>query len=158
MKYYLIAGEASGDLHGSNLLKGLFAEDSAARVRFWGGDLMADACRDASSEWTLVRHYREGAVMGVSEVLKKAGLLLHNVEFCRKDILSWKPDVVILIDYPGFNMKIAKFCHNNGIKVFYYIVPKTWASREWRNRTLKKYTDRLFIVFPFEKKYFEDCF
>jgi len=154
MKYYLIAGEASGDLHGSNLLRGLFTEDPTAQVRFWGGDLMLQACLDSNADGTLVRHYREGAVMGVTEVLKKAGKLLGNVKFCQEDILGWKPDVVILIDYPGFNMKMAKFCHRNGIKVFYYIVPKTWASREWRNKDLKKYLDRLFIVFPFEKEYF----
>lgn len=103
----------------------------------------------------LVRHYKEGAVMGFVEVIAKAGRLLKNVKFCKKDILSWKPDVVILIDYPGFNFKIAEFAHNAGFKVFYYIAPKVWASREGRIRKLKAYVDKLFIVFPFEKPYFD---
>ena len=150
MKYYLIAGEASGDLHGSNLIRGLKAEDRECTLRFWGGDMMAEAAGVPP-----VRHYKEGAVMGVTEVLAKAGKLLGNVKACKQDILGWKPDVVILIDYPGFNMKIARFCHENGVKVFYYIAPKTWASREGRNRKLKAWVDRLFIVFPFEIPYFE---
>lgn len=149
MRYYLIAGEASGDLHGSNLIKGLKAEDPQAELRCWGGDLMQEGGA------TLVRHYREGAVMGLTDVLAKAGKLLSNLSFCKKDILAWKPDVVILIDYPGFNMKIAKFCHDHSIRVFYYIAPKTWASRPGRNRKLKALVDRLFIVFPFEVPYFK---
>ena len=188
MKYYIIAGEASGDLHGSNLMKGIYAEDPQADIRFWGGDLMTDAWSShqpggnytsqdratplaagggASSKGVggvvlegavssgLVRHYKEGAVMGFVEVLAKAGRLLRNVDFCKKDILAWNPDVVILIDYPGFNFKIAEFAHKAGYKVFYYIAPKVWASREGRIRKLKKYVDRLFIVFPFEKPYFD---
>ena len=103
----------------------------------------------------LVRHYKEGAVMGFVEVLAKARKLLKNIDFCKKDILAWNPDVVILIDYPGFNFKIAEFAHKAGFKVFYYIAPKVWASREGRIKKLKKYVDRLFIVFPFEKKYFD---
>ena len=150
MKYYIIAGEASGDLHGSNLMKGIYAEDPAAQIRFWGGDLMAAAAGHAP-----VRHYKEGAVMGFVEVLAKAGRLLKNVDFCKKDILAWQPDVVILIDYPGFNFKIAEFAHKAGFKVFYYIAPKVWASREGRIRKLKKYVDKLYIVFPFEKPYFD---
>ena len=188
MRYYIIAGEASGDLHGSNLMKGIYAEDPGAEIRFWGGDLMtavhqqseiggrgfqnratplaagggahevggvvqetsvADLCSG------IVRHYREGAVMGFIEVLSKARKLLDNISFCKKDILEWKPDVVILIDYPGFNFKIAEFAHNAGFKVFYYIAPKVWASREGRIRKLKAYVDKLFIVFPFEKPYFD---
>ena len=149
MKYYIIAGEASGDLHGSNLMKGLFAEDPECDVRFWGGGMMR------SVGGTLVQDYAEGAVMGVTDVLKKARKLLGNIEFCKKDILAWQPDVVILIDYPGFNLKIAEFAHNQGFKVFYYIAPKTWASREGRNRKLKMWVDRLFIIFPFEVPYFE---
>lgn len=151
MKYYIIAGEASGDLHGSNLIRGLRAEDSQAEIRFWGGDLMAAAAPGS----TLVRHYKEGAVMGFVEVLAKAGKLLKNVSFCKKDILDWNPDVVILIDYPGFNFKIAEFAHKAGYKVFYYIAPKVWASREGRIRKLKAFVDKLFIVFPFEKPYFD---
>ena len=149
MKYYIIAGEASGDLHGSNLMKGIYAEDPQAEIRFWGGDLMAQVGGE------LVRHYKEGAVMGFVEVLAKAGKLLRNVKFCKEDILAWKPDVVILIDYPGFNFKIAEFAHKAGFKVFYYIAPKVWASRESRIKKLKAYVDKLFIVFPFEKPYFD---
>ena len=185
MKYYIIAGEASGDLHGSNLMKGIYAEDPQADIRFWGGDCMlsvwevfqnnpSHSCGagpspcgqggstvlknlpDLTPKGTgLVRHYKEGAVMGFVEVLAKAGKLLENVKFCKKDIMDWKPDVVILIDYPGFNFKIAEFAHKAGFKVFYYIAPKVWASREGRIRKLKKYVDKLFIVFPFEIPYFD---
>lgn len=151
MRYYIIAGEASGDLHGSNLIKGLRAEDPEAEFRFRGGDLMQDAAGEAG---TLVRHYKEGAVMGLGDVLAKAGKLLGDLSSCKKDIAAWAPDVVVLIDYPGFNMKIAEYCHRQGIKVFYYIAPKTWASREGRNRKLRSFVDRLFIVFPFEIPYF----
>ena len=182
MKYYIIAGEASGDLHGSNLMKGIYAEDPQADIRFWGGDLMEsvwEGCQNRATPLAaggrsdevaegvvltplpdrqhpaLVRHYKEGAVMGFVEVLAKAGKLLKNVKFCKEDIKAWNPDVVILIDYPGFNFKIAEFAHKAGYKVFYYIAPKVWASREGRIRKLKKYVDRLFIVFPFEKPYFD---
>lgn len=158
MKYYIIAGEASGDLHGSNLMKGIYAEDPQADIRFWGGDCMESVWSSFQSDCSksgLVRHYKEGAVMGVIEVLAKARKLLKNVEFCKKDILDWKPDVVILIDYPGFNFKIAEFAHKASLKVFYYIAPKVWASREGRIEKLRKYVDRLFIVFPFEKAYFD---
>ena len=150
MKYYIIAGEASGDLHGSNLMKGIVSEDRDAQFRFWGGDLMA------AVGGFLVHHYREGAVMGAWEVLKKASTLYSNLRACKKDILEWKPDVVILIDYPGFNFRIAEFAHKAGFKVFYYIAPKVWASREGRNRKLKKYVDKLFIIFPFEVPYFSE--
>ena len=185
MKYYIIAGEASGDLHGSNLMKGIYAEDPQAEIRFWGGDLMKSVwdsfqndpshpcglgpspCGQGGSTVLktipdlhpassgLVRHYKEGAVMGFVEVLMKARKLLGNVSFCKKDIQTWNPDVVILIDYPGFNFKIAEFAHKAGFKVFYYIAPKVWASREGRIKKLKAYVDKLFIVFPFEKSYFE---
>lgn len=159
MKYYIIAGEASGDLHGSNLMKGIYAEDPDADIRFWGGDLMHTVWKDftdrAHSSSGLVRHYKEGAVMGFVEVLAKARKLLGNVNFCKQDILDWNPDVVILIDYPGFNFKIAEFAHKAGFKVFYYIAPKVWASREGRIKKLKAYVDKLFIVFPFEKPYFD---
>ena len=162
MKYYIIAGEASGDLHGSNLMKGLYAEDPQASVRFWGGDLMHSVYKNCEglrpagpAEGSgLVRHYKEGAIMGFWEVFRKAGMLLGNVRFCEKDIMDWKPDAVILIDYPGFNFKIAEFAHRHGFKVFYYIAPKVWASREGRIKKLRKYVDKLFIVFPFEIQYF----
>ncbi len=168
MKYYIIAGEASGDLHGSNLMKGIYAEDPQADIRFWGGDLMdhvwnsfqgkvleSPILQNRQINKGMVRHYKEGAVMGFVEVLAKARKLLGNVKFCKQDILDWNPDVVILIDYPGFNFKIAEFAHKAGFKVFYYIAPKVWASREGRIKKLKKYVDKLFIVFPFEKPYFE---
>ena len=150
MRYYLIAGEASGDLHGSNLVRGLLAEDPEAACRCRGGEMMAAAGA------TLVQHYREGAVMGLTDVLGKAGKLLRSLRECKRDIAAWQPDAVILIDYPGFNMKIAKWCHARGIRVFYYIAPKTWASRAGRNRKLKAWVDRLFIVFPFEIPYFTE--
>lgn len=155
MKYYLIAGEASGDLHGSNLIKGLKEEDSHASFRFFGGGMMVDAVGSCGDE-CLVHHYKDDAVMGFTDVLKRGRKLLGNVEYCKRDIEGWNPDVVILIDYPGFNFKIAKFAHKNGFKVFWYIAPKTWASRESRNRKLKKYIDKLFIIFPFEIPYFEE--
>ena len=182
MRYYIISGEASGDLHGSNLMKGIYAEDPKAEIRFWGGDLMEavwsgfqnnpshsfgagpSPCGQGGSTVLetaphlkpgLVRHYKEGAVMGFVEVLMKAKKLLDNVKFCKQDILAWNPDVVILIDYPGFNFKIAEFAHKAGFKVFYYIAPKVWASREGRIKKLKAYVDKLFIVFPFEKPYFD---
>ena len=169
MKYYIIAGEASGDLHGSNLMKGLYSEDPQATIRFWGGDMMNEVykscerfhCASGSENETsrmrggLVRHYKDGAIMGFWEVFKKAGQLLGNVGECKADILEWNPDVVILIDYPGFNFRIAEFAHRHGIKVFYYIAPKVWASREGRIKKLKKFVDKLFIVFPFEIPYFE---
>ena len=155
MKYYIVAGEASGDLHGSNLMKGLYEEDAEARVRFWGGPLMDAVYREHETGEGLVEDYRGGAVMGVFEVLRKGPQLLNRVGRCKKDIAAWKPDVVILIDYPGFNFKIAEFAHNAGFKVYYYIAPKVWASREGRIRKLKAWVDKLFIVFPFEKEYFE---
>ena len=155
MKYYIIAGEASGDLHGSNLMKGLYRQDPQARIRFWGGPAMEAAYQENGNADGLVADYREGAVMGLVEVLRKAPSLLRRVRRCQQDILDWQPDVVILIDYPGFNLKIAQFAHKAGFKVFYYIAPKVWASREGRVRQLKAWVDRLFIVFPFEKAYFD---
>lgn len=155
MKYYIIAGEASGDLHGSNLMKGLYAQDPAADIRFWGGPLM-DAVYHKNQEGEgLVADYRAGAVMGIVEVIRKAPELLGRVKRCKADIAAWKPDVVVLIDYPGFNFKIAEFAHSAGFKVYYYIAPKVWASREGRIKKLKAWVDKLFIVFPFEKEYFD---
>jgi len=158
MRYYLIAGEASGDLHGSNLLKGLYKEDPEARTRFWGGPLMEAVWKekDGDAEGGLVVDYKDGAVMGFWEVLMKARSLTRKIELCKADILAWKPDVVILIDYPGFNFKIAEFAHGKGLKVFYYIAPKVWASREGRIKKLRAFVDRLFIVFPFEEPYFRE--
>ena len=151
MKYYLIAGEASGDLHASNLMKGLLAEDPEADFRFFGGAMME------AVGGTKVRDYKDTAVMGMSDVVKNLSKISEKLKACREDILAWKPDVVILVDYPGFNMKIARFCHYRKIKVFYYIAPKTWASRESRNRKLRSWVDKMFIVFPFEIQYFEEA-
>ena len=155
MKYYLIAGEASGDLHGSNLMKGLYAQDPDADCRFWGGGKMDAVFRAHQTGTGLVHDYRDGAVMGFFELIGKSRTLLGNIRRCKEDILAWKPDAVILIDYPGFNFRIAGFAHKRGFRVFYYIAPKVWASRERRVRKLKAYVDRLFIIFPFEKPYFE---
>lgn len=149
MRYFLIAGEASGDMHGGNLIRSLAAEDPAAEFRFWGGDRMAEA-----SGHPPVVHYAECAVMGIGDILKKFGRLSDNYRRCIKDIAAWRPDVVIPVDYPGMNLRIARFCHNSGFPVFYYIAPKTWASRPGRNRKLKAWVNRLFIIFPFEEPYF----
>ena len=155
MKYYIIAGEASGDLHGSNLMRGLYAQDPEADIRFWGGGLMDSVFREHQKGRGLVSDYREAAVMGIWEVFQKGSAILGRLRRCKEDILSWKPDVVILIDYPGFNFRVAEFAHKAGFKVYYYIAPKVWASREGRIRKLKAYVDKLFIVFPFEQAYFQ---
>ena len=154
MKYYIVAGEASGDLHGSNLMKGLYLEDPQAQMRFWGGPLMDAVYKENEKGEGLVEDYRAGAVMGLVEVLRKGGALLRRFSRCREDIRAWNPDVVILIDYPGFNFKVAEFAHKEGFKVYYYIAPKVWASHEGRIKKLKAWVDKLFIVFPFEKEYF----
>lgn len=158
MKYYIIAGEASGDLHGSNLMKGIYRKDPEAVIRFWGGDMMLQVWKEhqkTADNGGLVQHYKKSAVMGFVEVLAMAGRLINNLRFCKKDILDFNPDCVILIDYPGFNFRIAEFAHRRGYKVFYYIAPKVWASREGRNRKLRSYVDKLYIIFPFEIPYFE---
>lgn len=149
MKYYLIAGEASGDLHGSNLMKGLKAKDPECDMRFWGGEMMEEAGGH------MVKHYKDTAVMGLVEVIRKLDKIIGNLEECKKDILKYNPDVIILIDYPGFNMKIAKFAKKKGFKVFYYISPKVWAWKESRVKQIRKYVDKLFIIFPFEVDYFK---
>jgi len=154
MRYYLVAGEASGDLHGSNLMRSLYARDPEASMRFWGGGLMDAVYKEHESGTGLVKDYREGAIMGIWEVIVQARKLLGRVRSCEEDIAAWKPDVVILIDYPGFNFRIAEFAHKAGFKVFWYIAPKVWASRESRIKKLKAYVDKLFIVFPFEIDYF----
>jgi lipid-A-disaccharide synthase len=155
MRYYIIAGEASGDLHGSNLMKGLYAQDPAAAIRFWGGPKMNEVFQANETGTGLVADYRDTAVMGFVQVIKQGRSLVKRIESCQKDILAWKPDVVILIDYPGFNLRMAEFAHKAGFKVFYYIAPKVWGSRERRVSKLRDYVDKLFIVFPFEKPYFE---
>jgi lipid-A-disaccharide synthase len=157
MKYYIVAGEASGDLHGSNLMKGLYKEDPKAKIRFWGGPMMDEVfhAHEAHGEG-LVEDYRDGAVMGIVEVLRKGPSLLRRVSRCKEDIASWNPDVVILIDYPGFNFKVAEYAHNAGFTVYYYIAPKVWATREGRVKKLRAWVDKLFIVFPFEKEFFSN--
>ena len=154
MKYYIIAGEASGDLHGSNLMKGLYARDPEADIRFWGGNLMNEVYKANQSGEGLVQDYKDGAVIGFVQVLFKARAYADRFKRCFADILEWQPDAVILIDFPGFNFRVAEFAHKQGFRVFYYIAPKVWASRESRVKKIKAYVDKLFIVFPFEIPYF----
>jgi lipid-A-disaccharide synthase len=153
-RYYIVAGEASGDLHGSNLMKGLYAEDSQADIRFWGGELMNAVYKEHQSGEGMVEDYKAGAVMGFTQIFTHFDKFAKRFERCATDIKKWGPDVVILIDYPGFNFRVAEFAHKEGFKVFYYIAPKVWASRESRIKKLKAYVDKLFIVFPFEIDYF----
>ena len=150
MKYYLIAGEASGDLHGSNLMRGLLKSDPAARFRFWGGDRMAEV----GGAENRVRDYRETSFFGIVGVLRNLGTISRQLRECREDVLRYAPDVLILVDYPGFNMKMARFAKEHGIRTFYYIAPKVWAWREWRVKAIRRYVDRLYIIFPFERDYF----
>lgn len=150
MRYYLIAGEPSGDLHGANLMRGLAKADPEAEFRFWGGDMMAEAGGAAN----LVKHYRETSFFGIANVLANLGTIARQMRECREDVLRFAPDVLILIDYPGFNVKMAEFAHRHGLKVFYYIAPKVWAWKEWRVKALRRFVDRLYIIFPFEKEYF----
>ena len=150
MKYYLIAGEASGDLHGSNLMRGLLKSDPAARFRFWGGDRMAEV----GGAENRVRDYRETSFFGIVGVLRNLRTISRQLRECREDVLRYAPDVLILVDYPGFNMKMARFAKEHGIRTFYYIAPKVWAWREWRVKAIRRYVDRLYIIFPFERDYF----
>ncbi len=149
MKYYIIAGEASGDLHASNLMKGILENDQDAEFRFFGGDLMAKV------GGTLVKHYHDLAFMGFIEVILNLRTIKKNISFCKNDIADFNPDVVILVDYPGFNLRIAKFAKRKGFKVFYYIAPKVWAWKESRVKTLRNFVDKLFVIFPFEIDYFK---
>lgn len=148
MKYYIIAGEASGDLHASNLMRELKKLDSEAEFRYWGGDLMAE------QGGTLVRHYRDTAYMGLWEVLINLKSIFNNLDECREDILRYLPDVVILVDYPGFNLRIARFAHNHGFRVFYYISPKIWAWNQGRVKRIQKWVDKMFTILPFETDFF----
>ncbi|WP_312176151.1 lipid-A-disaccharide synthase [Chryseobacterium sp.] len=148
MKYYIIAGEASGDLHGSNLMKALKQKDPNAEFRFWGGDLMA------KQGGTLVKHYRDLAFMGFLEVAMNLRTILNNIKFCKEDIQNNKPDVLILVDYPGFNLRIAKFAKEQGIKVVYYISPQLWAWKEGRVEIIRKYVDEMMVILPFEKDFY----
>jgi len=149
MKYYIIAGEASGDLHGSNLMKALYDEDPNAEIRFWGGDLMQ------SVGGTLVKHYRELAFMGFIEVVFNLRTIFKNIDFCKKDIEAFAPDALIFIDYPGFNMRIAKWAKQRGIPTHYYISPQIWAWKENRIAAVKRDFDKLYVILPFEKDFYE---
>ena len=150
MKYYLIAGEASGDLHASNLMAALKEEDPVAEFRFLGGDLMQ------AVGGTLVKHYREMAFMGIIPVLLNAHTLLRNMKTCREDIRTFQPDAVILIDYPGFNLKIARFVKTQlKMPVYYYIAPKIWAWKKYRIKSIRRYVDRMFCILPFEVDFFK---
>lgn len=150
MKYYLIVGEASGDLHASNLMKSLKAVDNEAQFRFFGGDLMSAVGGER------VKHFRDTAFMGFVPVVMNLRTILSNMKQCKRDIVSWKPDVLILVDYPGFNLSIAKYIHKNtDIPVYYYISPKIWAWKERRIKNIKRDVDKLFSILPFEVDFFE---
>jgi lipid-A-disaccharide synthase len=149
MKYYLIAGEASGDLHGSNLIKELQKLDPNAQIRFWGGDKMK------ASGATLVKHYKELAFMGFAEVIKNLPEILKNFKFCKSDITAFQPDVVIFIDYPGFNLRMAKWAKENNYKTVFYISPQVWAWKENRVKNIKKYIDKMLVILPFEKDFYK---
>lgn len=149
MNYYIISGEASGDLHASNLMKELKVVDDKASFRFWGGDLMK------SQGGELVKHYRDLAFMGFTEVVMNIRTILDNIKFCKKDILEHRPDVLILVDYPGFNLRIAAFAKAENIKVFYYISPQIWAWKQSRVHKIKKVVDRMFVILPFEKAFYQ---
>ncbi len=148
MKYYIIAGEASGDLHGFNLMKQIKKKDPKAEFRIWGGDLMEAEGGD------LVKHYRDLAFMGFVEVIANLKTILSNIKFCKSDIAQYQPDAVILIDYPGFNLRIAEFVKSLGIKVIYYISPQIWAWKQNRVHKIKKVVDRMITILPFEKDFY----
>lgn len=149
MKYYIISGEASGDLHGSNLAKALKEEDAEAQFRAWGGDLLEAAGA------VLAKHYKDLAFMGIGQVIKHLPTILGNFKFCRQDIQAFHPDVLILIDYSGFNLRIAKWAKQKGYKVFYYISPQIWATREKRVQKIKRYVDKMFVILPFEEDFYQ---
>jgi lipid-A-disaccharide synthase len=149
MKYYIIAGEASGDLHGSNLIKALKKEDKNAQIKAWGGDMMQAAGAE------IRKNYRDLAFMGFLEVVKNLKTILRNMSFCKKDILDFQPDVVIFIDYPGFNLRIAKWAKKQNLKTFYYISPQIWAWHTSRVHGIKKTVDRMFCILPFEKDFYK---
>lgn len=149
MKYYIIAGEASGDLHGSNLIKELQKLDARATIRCWGGDKMK------ATGANLVKHYKELAFMGFAEVIKNLPAILKNFKFCKKDISAFNPDVVIFIDYPGFNLRMAKWAKQNNYKTVFYISPQVWAWKESRVKAIKKYVDKMMVILPFEKQFYK---
>ncbi|RAV29752.1 lipid-A-disaccharide synthase [Sinomicrobium soli] len=149
MKYYIIAGEASGDLHASNLMKALKEADKDADFRFWGGDLME------SVGGKMVKHYKDLAFMGFAEVLMNIRTILGNINFCKKDIAGYGPDVIIFVDYPGFNMRIARWARKEGYRTHYYISPQLWAWKENRIRAVKRDIDSMYVILPFEKDFYE---
>ena len=149
MKYYIIAGEASGDLHGSNLIKALKKQDSDADIRCWGGDLMKAAGGD------LVKHYKEMAFMGFLEVISNINQIFKNIAFCKDDISDFNPDVIVFIDYSGFNLRIASWAKKNKFRTNYYISPQIWASREGRIHKIKNDIDAMHVILPFEKEFYE---
>jgi len=149
MKYYIIAGEASGDLHGANLMKAIYAKDPQAEMRFWGGDLMQKV------GGTLVKHYKDLAFMGFVEVVQNLRTILKNISFCKKDIAAFAPDVLIFIDYPGFNMRIAQWAKEHKIPTHYYISPQIWAWKESRIKAIKRDVDYMYVILPFEKDFYE---
>ena len=150
MKYFVIAGEPSGDLHGSKLMQGIANEDCDARFRFCGGDRMVEV----GGKENLVKHYKEMSFFGIAQVLRNLKTIFSQIDECKAAIEDFAPDVIILIDYPSFNMRIAKWAKSKGIKVYYYIAPKVWAWKEWRVKGIRKYVDRLYTIFPFETEYF----
>lgn len=150
MKYYIIAGEASGDLHASNLMRSLQKKDSKAEFRFWGGDLMEEV-----AGFPPVKHYRDLAFMGFLEVAQNLRTIFKNIKFCKEDIKLNNPDVLILVDYPGFNLRIAEFAKSLGIKVIYYISPQLWAWKEGRVEKIKKFVDEMLVILPFEKDFYK---
>ena len=150
MRYYIIAGEASGDLHGSNLMKALLDKDVNAEFRFWGGDLMQDV------GGTLVKHYRELAFMGFIEVVMNLRTIAKNLILCKKDVAHYDPDCLIFIDYPGFNLRIAKWAKVKGISTQYYISPQIWAWKENRINAIKRDIDKMYVILPFEKGFYEE--
>ena len=150
MKYFVIAGEPSGDLHGSKLMQGIATKDSDARFRFCGGDRMVEV----GGRENLVKHYKEMSFFGIAQVLRNLKTIFSQIDECKAAIETFAPDVIILIDYPSFNMRIAKWAKSKGIKVYYYIAPKVWAWKEWRVKGIRKYVDRLYTIFPFETEYF----
>ena len=148
MKYYIIAGEASGDLHGSNLMKAILSIAPDSEFRYWGGDKMQ------AIGGTLVKHYRDLAFMGFAEVIMNLSIILSNLKFCKNDISDYSPDIIILIDYPGFNLRIAEFAQKQGIKVVYYISPQIWAWKRNRVFKIKKVVDKMLVILPFEKDFY----
>ncbi|MDT0674999.1 lipid-A-disaccharide synthase [Autumnicola musiva] len=150
MKYYIIAGEASGDLHASNLMKALKQTDENAKFRFWGGDLMQQQGGE------LVKHYRDLAFMGFAEVLLNLRTILNNISFCKKDITAFQPDVLIFVDYPGFNLRLAKWAKKEGIPTHFYVSPQIWAWKENRIKDIKRDIDKMYVILPFEKEFYEE--